>query len=233
MSLRKKIANSETLNNAVESMIVRYMKFAYRTSSWKRIGYEEMDKAGENGEPIIAGLWHQRLMMGPWLCDLSRHRMCTLTTDARAGRMAGNVQLRLGMENIKMSSHKRHIALSREVLARMNDGCSIGIACDGPRGPARISSNVPLVWARTSGARIFLVAFSAKRVWALPTWDRMFMPCPFTRGVFISREWDQKVPRRASAEEFEALRVKFQEDLDALTAEADRLAGRKLVEFQT
>jgi len=226
MSLRKKIADSPWLNRSVEGLIAAYLRFAYRTSKWERIGYEEMDKAGAAGEAIIGVLWHQRLMMAPWLCNLENHRMCTLTADARAGRMAGNIQARMGMENIQMSSHKRHVALSREVLGRMKEGCSIGIACDGPRGPARVSNTIPLIWARTAGARIFIVTYSARKVWRLSTWDHMFLPKPFTRGVFLCREWDQTVPRRASEEEIETLRIKLQDDLNDLSAEADRMVGR-------
>ena len=43
-----------------------------------------------------------------------------------------------------------------EVLRRMKEGVSIAIAADGPRGPERVSSTVPLVWARSSGKRVFI-----------------------------------------------------------------------------
>ncbi|WP_158971675.1 lysophospholipid acyltransferase family protein [Chachezhania sediminis] len=233
MSLRKKIANSAALNNAVEWLVAGYLRLAQATSRWERVGYEEMDRAGENGEPIIGVLWHQRIMAAPWLCDLSRHRMCTLTADARAGRLAGNVQAKLGMENISMSSHKRHVALTRTVIEKMREGCSIGIACDGPRGPARVSSTVPIIWARTTGSRVFMVAFSARKVFVAGSWDKMFLPLPFSRGVMMCREWTETVPRRASAEDIEVYRQKLQDALNDLTAEADRYVGRVPEELPT
>lgn len=226
MSLRKKIADSAWFNNAVEAVLAAYIRFAWRTSRWQRSGFEPMDQALQNGEPVIVALWHQRLMMSPYLFNASLGKMCTLTSGARAGRLAGKVQERFGFETIPMSSHKRHIAMSREVLGRIRDGYSIGIATDGPRGPARVASTVPLVWARASGKRVFVVAFSARRVITFPTWDRMLLPAPWTRGVLMCREWPENVPRKASDEETETLRKNLEVALNRITDEADLAVGR-------
>ena len=108
----------------------------------------------------------------------------------------------------------------------LREGWSIGIATDGPRGPARVASTVPLVWARSSGKRVFVVSFSARRVITFPTWDKMWLPAPFTRGVFMCREWPETVPRKASDEETETLRLNLEAALDAVTDAADAAAGR-------
>jgi lysophospholipid acyltransferase (LPLAT)-like uncharacterized protein len=217
LSLRKKIADSEWFNRSVEGLLAAYIRFAYRTSRWHRAGFEAMDQALKDGEPVIVALWHQRLMMSPYLFNASLGKMCTLTSGARAGRMAGKVQERFGFETIAMSSHKRHIALSREVLGRIKDGYSIGIATDGPRGPARVASTVPLIWARTSGKRIFVVSFAARRVIKFPTWDKMMLPAPWTKGVLMCQEWTVNVPRKTTPEESEFLRIKLEQALNDIT----------------
>lgn len=226
VSLRRKIADSGWFNATIEGLFASYIRFAHRTSRWQRSGFESMDEALRNGEPVIVALWHQRLMMSPYLFDATLGKMCTLTSSARAGRLAGQVQARFGFETIAMSSHKRHIALSREVLGRIRDGYSIGIATDGPRGPARVASTVPLVWARASGVRIFVVSFAARRVIRFPTWDQMMLPAPFTRGVLMCREWDQQVPRKATDSQTEALRCNLQTALNDITDASDRAVGR-------
>lgn len=228
LSLRKKIANSEWFNQAVEGLFAAYIRFAYRSSRWERSGFEAMDDALRSGTPVIVALWHQRLMMSPYLFDTSLGKMCTLTSGARAGRLAGKVQALFGFETIAMSSHKRHVALSREVLGKIRDGFSIGIATDGPRGPARVASTVPLVWARASGAPVFVVSFSAKRVIKFPTWDAMILPAPWTSGVLTCRKWDEAVPRRAGCAETEALRVKLEIALDEITDATDHAVGRAI-----
>ncbi|MFS4581230.1 lysophospholipid acyltransferase family protein [Phaeobacter sp. C3_T13_0] len=223
MSLRKKIADSPRVNRAVEALLASYVRFAYRTSRWDRRGFEEMDACVVAGEPVIFVLWHQRLIMAPYLFDTSLGRICALTSSARAGRLAGQILVRLGFETIPMSSHKRHVALSREVLRRTKEGCSIGIAADGPRGPARISSDVPIVWARMTGCRVFTVAFSEKRVIKLPTWDKQMLPMPFSRGTLMCQEWVNTVPRKPTAQQVEDLRKSLEKSLDKITDTADSI----------
>jgi hypothetical protein len=127
-----------------------------------------------------------------------------------------------------MSSHKRHIALTRQVLGKMRQGVSVGIAADGPRGPARVASTVPITWARASRKRVFLVSFSARRVHALRTWDEMWLPTFWTRGVFRCQEWRETIPRSLDDAETEKLRLSLQAALDAVTDETDRATGRLL-----
>ncbi|MEX5579838.1 lysophospholipid acyltransferase family protein [Pseudophaeobacter sp. A-200-2] len=226
MSLRKRIADSPRFNRTIEGLFAAYVRFAYRTSRWQRSGFEEMDACVKRGEPVIFVLWHQRLIMAPYLFDTSLGRICALTSAARAGRLAGQILVRLGFETIPMSSHKRHVALSREVLRRTKEGCSIGIAADGPRGPARISSGVPITWARMTGCRVFTVAFAEKKVLKLPTWDKQMLPLPFSRGVLICQEWQETVPKKPTDDEAEALRQSLEQALDQITDKADHAAGR-------
>lgn len=228
MSLRRKIADNPRVNRAVEDFFAGWVRFAHRTTRWRRDGFEPMQEALRAGEPVIVVLWHQRLMMAPFLFDTDLGRMCTLTSAARAGRMGGQIFARFGLETIAMSSNRRHIALSREVLGRIRNGWSIGIAADGPRGPARTASAVPISWARASGKRVFVVSYSARRVLQLPTWDRMWLPLPWTRGAMLCREWTEPVPRQPTAEQTEALRQSLEAALDGITDDSDRMAGRRV-----
>lgn len=226
MSLRRKVMNSAWFARAISGLFAGYIRFAHATSRWRREGFEEMDRALAAGEPVIFVVWHQRMMMAPYMFDRSLGPICSLTSAGRAGRLVGVLLQRFDWENISMSSHKRHVALSREVLRRMREGGSVAIAADGPRGPARVSSTVPLIWARSSGKRVFAVSFSANRVVEFPTWDRMWMPAPFSRGVFRCAEWTCTVPRKADEAELEALRRDFEATLDAVADDSDRAAGR-------
>ncbi|WP_348540059.1 DUF374 domain-containing protein [Shimia sp. R11_0] len=226
-SLRKKIANNPRLNSAVEGLFAHYVRFAFRTSRFDRTGCAEMDACVARGEPVIFVVWHQRLIMAPFMFNAPEGaRICALTSAARAGRLAGQILVRLGWETIPMSSHKRHVTLSREVLKRIKQGCSIGIAADGPRGPARVSSTVPIIWARTSGARVFTVAFAQKRVIRFPTWDKQMLPLPFSRGVITCAEWTDAVPRKPSEEQMETLRLSIESALDNITDAADTALGK-------
>lgn len=226
MSLRKRIADSDRYARIITGTVAGYLWFAYRTSRWQRIGFEPMDEAVKKGDPVIMVLWHQRLMMSPYIFDLSLGKICSLTSAARAGTMVGKLLQRFGYDNVSMASRQRHVALSRAVLERIKDGHSIGIAADGPRGPARQSSTVPIVWGRVSGKRIFVVSYSSRRALELPTWDKTMVPAPFTRGVFTCQEWQNTVPRKGTDEEYENLRLSLQSALDDITNASDLACGR-------
>ncbi len=226
MSLRKSIADSAWLNRGVEAIVAGWIRFAYGTSRWERIGFAPLDQLLEQGEPAIVVLWHQRLMMAPYLFEPERGPICTLTSTGRAGRMAGQVVARFGLGTLAMKSHDRNLALTRQVLSRVKSGCSVGIAADGPRGPARVAAGAPVAWARASGKRVFVVSFSARKVWECGTWDRMWMPVPFTRGCLMCREWDVTIPRSADAQTSEQYRVLLQQALEDVTKASDQQAGR-------
>ncbi|WP_170476643.1 lysophospholipid acyltransferase family protein [Ruegeria arenilitoris] len=228
MSIRTRIADSESVLNWVARRIASYIRMVYRNTRWQRIGYTELDKLVDQGEPVIVVLWHQRLAQSPYFFPLDKGRICSITSSARAGSMVGRVQELFGMDTIAMASKKRHVALSREVLGKMKQGISIGIAADGPRGPERISSTVPLIWARTSGKRVFGITFSTRYGREAGTWDRLLMPRPWkNEGVFLCREWTETVPRKANAEQIEALRLSLEQHMNDITAEADQMVGRE------
>jgi len=186
-----------------------------------------MDACVERGEPVIMVLWHQRLVMAGYAFPVHLGPISSLTTDARAGRMAGQVLNRFGYDTVPMSSRRRHVALSREILRRIKAGSSIGLAVDGPGGPARVASQVPLIWARESDCSVFAVAFSSLRVLKLPTWDRLMFPLPWSCGALTCQEWTETVPRTADEEETERLRLSLEAAIDAVTDAADDAVGRK------
>lgn len=225
-SLRKRIADHPGVNRWTEDRLAAYVRFAYRTSSYDRTGFEEMDACVARGEPVIMVLWHQRLVMAGYTFPVELGPITSLTTSARAGRLAGQLLNRFGYDTVPMSSHKRHVSLSREVLRRIKNGSSIGIAVDGPGGPPRVASSVPLIWARVSGCRIFAVSFASSRVITLPTWDKLMLPAPWSRGALRCREWTETVPRAADEAELERLRLSLEATIDAVTDEADRAVGR-------
>lgn len=226
MNLRKKLADSPRVQKFVARRIAALVRRAYQRSSWQRIGFEPMEESLRQGEPVIVVLWHQRLMMSPYLFPIELGRIFTLTSAARAGRMAGLFQTQFGMETVAMSSRKRHVAMSREILGKIREGYSIGIAADGPRGPARTCSTTPLVWARSSQKRVFVVTFSTHKVIELPTWDRMWIPKAKSKGVLMCREWQGQVPRKLTSEDEERLRAELEKALEDLRIEADQMVGR-------
>ncbi|NRB00826.1 MAG: DUF374 domain-containing protein [Rhodobacteraceae bacterium] len=225
--MRKRIADSEWLNNAVAGLLARYVAFCHWTTRWDRDGFDELRSHLQSGEPAVMCLWHQRLLMAPYLFDLETAPICTLNSTARAGRMGGRIVEKLGFEVEAMDPGATSVAVTRSVLKRIANGYSVGMTTDGSHGPPRISKTHPILWARASGKPIFTVAYASRRVLKLPTWDKMHLPLPFTRGALLVRRFDHDIPRKMSGDALEALRNELDIALDAVTDAADRRAGRK------
>ena len=225
MSLRKRIADSPAFNAWVARQFARYIRWVHRSTSWELDGWDGLQQAlEEHGAVILVG-WHQRLLMSPYMLDVSKHPCRSLTSGARAGRLAGVIQENFGFETSPMISGADGMRAMRTVLKGLRLGTSIAIAADGPQGPARISKTTPVIWARSSRKPVFVFAFSAKRFWTWPTWDRMMFPTPWNHGRMIWRRWGIDVPGSADAQDIQVLAHQLSSFADQVTEECDLATG--------
>lgn len=226
MNLRKKIADSPTANAWLARQFARYIRWVHRTTTWEKEGWEDVEAAlAEHGAVIVIG-WHQRVLMAPYMFDLSKAPCRSLTSKARAGRLAGIIHQQGGYETIPMyRDGPEAVTALRTVLKGLRNGVSIAIAADGPRGPARQSKPYPVVWARGSRKPIFVFAFSVSRFWAWPTWDRLMFAFPYTRGSMLWRRWDCDVPAALPEADMPKYVAALSAFMDDVTEEADRRAG--------
>ena len=97
---------------------------------------------------------------------------------------------------------------------------------DGPRGPNGIVQDGVMVMAQKSGAGLLPGAFSCRPRWVFRSWDKYTVPWPFSRGVILLSE-PIYVPKDASAELVEELRLKLQNEMHRLEEEAESLMGHK------
>lgn len=232
-SLGKKIGNSQFVTRLIAKILANYVRFVWWTTRWDSEGFDEMRLALKDG-PIIVVLWHQRLLMAPYLFDLDAGRICSLTSEAKGGRMAGLVQAEFGFETIAMPKGEGGFSMSRDVLRKIKNGVSVGIAVDGTTGPARVAKIAPLVWARASGRPIFVAAFATKRHKVLRTsWDQAIIAWPFNSGVRKCERWDCDVPRKLSEIEMEELRLKLEASLENITLRADSALGVNIPRTQS
>jgi lysophospholipid acyltransferase (LPLAT)-like uncharacterized protein len=220
--LRRRIANSERLNAMVSGAIAAYLRRAFRKGTWDQRGLEHIESALAEHGAVIMLVWHQRISMAPFMFNAERHQILSLSSDARAGRMAGDILRHFNFTPVKFNSKTSNLAASRTVARKVRDGFSIGATGDGPRGPARVMKTAPLEWARLTQKPIILATYGVQSGRYLNTWDRMILPRLRTRGLIVVEPWQQSVPRKLDADQMEALRIQLEQDLDALTEAVDK-----------
>ena len=107
----------------------------------------------------------------------------------------------------------------------LDEGGIPTITPDGPRGPARKTAMGPVALAHLAGKPILPVAWSVERCWRASSWDRLMVPKPFTRGVFVVGDLIAP-PESADRDDLEAARTALDKALDDVTRAADQLTDQ-------
>jgi lysophospholipid acyltransferase (LPLAT)-like uncharacterized protein len=100
----------------------------------------------------------------------------------------------------------------------------LGIAADGPRGPAEVLKPGAAQLGRLSGKAVIPISFSASRSIRLTSWDRFMIPLPFCRGAFVVGE----PVRHEKGEDIEQYRLRIENALREVTALADEMVGKRV-----
>ena len=226
-SLRQRIADWPPLNEAVASVFVLYLRLLRRTARWDADGYDAVEEAIARDGAAIVVFWHQSSLVATYSIDTSSTQARSLNADSRAGTLARAILRRFAYHTTPMPKGPAGRSAVRTVLRGLQEGITVGIAVDGPRGPARKSKAHPVQWARASGKQVFVFACAAKRFVRWPTWDRMIMPAPFTRVTLLWRPWLAEIPRRPDDQQIQALLEALDAALDAVTDEAEARIDHK------
>lgn len=208
------------------TLLAWYFRFCRATSELRVEGMEDLVADLKRG-PVLLAVWHGRLP-GAVLSWSSEFGVCvTLSDPSPIGRVGAAAMRRLGTRPVFMHTSAPSTSALKDVLQAIRDGKSLGIAPDGPKGPARQVNSATAVWIAKAAKPVHMVSWSLDKAYCLPTWDRFVFPFPFCRGVIIYRKFD--VSRLGSAM---ALRRELEESLSLLEQEADekvrRLSGRGL-----
>lgn len=178
--------------------------------------------------PCIVGLWHGQFMMA----SMHRPDVPVAAMVARHGdaEFIGTVMHNLGVELVRgagaggRKKDRGGASALRSALQCLASGKSFVMTADVPPGPARRCGEGIVTLARMSGRPMVPLAVASSRSIVLDTWSRMTINLPFSRLVYVYGE-PIFVPRDASADQLEDLRLAFEQALNAATRRAYALAG--------
>lgn len=219
--------SSPAIAGPVSRLITGHLRSRLDRTQWTRDGNVELGEHVRGGNGVIMVLWHGRLPAAPMGWDHDWGKLCVVTSAAIPGRMVGRVMENFGHDTIPMRDRKANTGTSLQVARMVRSGTSIGFAADGPLGPARKAKSVPIDWARLTGSQIWLFTASFRKYSRLNAWDRMALPVSGSDGVMLYRRWQAEIPKRLDPALRETLRAKLEDDLNALTLEADRRMGHE------
>jgi len=134
-------------------------------------------------EPVIFVLWHNRLFLVSEVFRRYRQRrpIYGLVSASRDGAWLAAFFSLVGIRSVRGSSSR----LGREAVTALvdviRDGNDVGITPDGPRGPLYDFKAGALIVGRRTHAPLLLLGGAYESAWQLKSWDRFFLPQPFSR----------------------------------------------------
>lgn len=226
MKFFKTIRRSNGVRRLASFFITQYVRLVWATSKWDVVGKEHIHFCREKNQSIIACFWHGRLLMmfKSWLVQ---HKLHMLISNHPDGQIIARTTQHFGFGWIAGSSSKGGLRALLNILKVLKTGESVGVTPDGPRGPRyQVGLNV-IQMARLGKVALLPISYSARRGIFMKSWDRFFLPFPFSRGVFI---YGPIIDVKNSSKSDEELRQQLESSLKSLTQQADLYCGQEVSE---
>ena len=185
----KNFANSPLGEKIIGNVAYFYLKFVGLTTRWQSVTgvketYETLEK---HGSMIVIG-WHGRTLLMPYFWNKTS-KLNALVSPHRDGRIIVHILKKFGIGNIDGSTDRNSKEAAMELMRNLQQGNSIAIIPDGPRGPSMKLTMSPLFYAQKSGKPILGITYSTEGAKIVhKSWDNMLVPLPFHRGMYAITE---------------------------------------------
>ncbi len=184
---------------------------------------EELFECWARGEQLIIAFWHNRVVMMP--IPARGRKLCIMNSRSRDGEIATRALARWGIRSVRGSATRGGAAGFMQLVNAYRAGYNLAVVPDGPRGPRYVVKPGVVHLARATGAAIFPVSYAASRRRQLRSWDRLIIPLPFSRVLYVMGR-PLRVPRETDDRDLEAVRCDLEDRLNAVTQAAEAGVAR-------
>src|SRR6516225_1511939 len=195
--------------------VVARLAFLVERAVMSTLRCEWHDRTGvdaRGNDRVIFCLWHNRLAISMLVHRRYSHKLAALISASRDGAMLSAMLRTYGVAAVRGSSSRRGAQALLELTSYAELGFNIAVTPDGPRGPRYVVQKGVIDLAQLTGLPIIPVTSNMRRKYCLKSWDRFQIPLPFSKCELILGP-AFRVPRDASEEKREELRVELQEML--------------------
>ncbi len=179
------------------------------------------EKYIKDKKPFLACFWHCRLL---YIAYRYRHKNCSAVISRNIdGEYISRAVEGFGINTIRGSSSKGGSEALLEVVRAIEQGAFVAFTPDGPRGPARKMKLGIILAAKLTGVPIIPLSYSAKYKISFNSWDKFILPLPFNKIIFTLGK-EISVPKDCDDDRLVEKRIELEDELNAITDLADKLA---------
>jgi lysophospholipid acyltransferase (LPLAT)-like uncharacterized protein len=215
-------------------VIFIFARLIYLTCKKEVIRSPEIEAYEASRKPVIYALWHGRMFpMG--FVQPKYNKLHTIISRHGDGQIISFVMMLLGVGTVRGSTnrgsgeHKKGFPskdrggtyVIRRAITLLQQGDSIVITPDGPKGPRFAFKTNSIKIASESNAAIIPISYSASSAKIFNSWDRFILPLPFSR-IKIKFGKLNFIPKDISDEEIEKYGKAIEDELNNLTIELDK-----------
>jgi len=133
--------------------------------------------------PVAIVLWHNRLFLSAEIVRRFRRGRTpyALVSASPDGAWLTAFFSMASLNTVRGSSSRLGREAATALVNVIHDGHDVGITPDGPRGPCYEVKPGSVIVTRRTRAPILLVGAEFGTAWRLRSWDRFYLPLPFSR----------------------------------------------------
>ena len=147
-----------------------------------RMDSRSSEAVNYRAEPLIIMMWHNSLFLAPIAHRRFRRfrRVYGMISASRDGGGLAYFFRKIGIWANRGSSSRFGREAFKDLVRCYREGHDVTITPDGPRGPVYKLKVGGVLAARRLRGRVLLGGAEFSRCWRLKSWDRFFLPVPFS-----------------------------------------------------
>lgn len=172
--------------------------------------------------PTVYCFWHRCIF--PACYAHRRVGMAIMISRSFDGEAIARIAQNFGYRTVRGSSSRAALSGFRGMQRELEEGRSVVIPVDGPRGPRYVAKPGPVMMAQNAQCEIVCFYVAASHFWTLKSWDRMVIPKPFAR-VYTHAGRPITVPANATDDQRALITHAMQLELERVRKVAETKLG--------
>ncbi len=161
---------------AIPALVWPVIEFLGATYEWRRVGQQHLDRLDAAHQPYILAIWHGCILttMLAW----RDKGLVSLVSENFDGEWIARLSAHFGFGAVRGSSSRGGARVLIQAKRELEQGRSLLITPDGPRGPRHIVQPGAVWLAGATGCPILPVRMTASRCRTTRSWDQHLVPSP-------------------------------------------------------